>query len=219
MFKMWLPVMAVLGALPVGATTTFYVGTGGESSFLAATGSLSFTNSFSIDGTGFIGTEAGTGLDFNAFTNNNTSAELLTINGGKLAKTASTGTILVDVNVTAYAIGLYVKTTQGSSFYCIEAPGASACFSGGPDSASVDTTANVFFGVISDTPITDFQLRRDGGNGRLSIVSAALVSSPLGGGGTGGDPGGSETPEPSSMALMGGALCAIPLLARRRRQN
>ncbi len=216
MLKKWLPLIFVLGALPVGATTTYYVGTAGESAFLSATGSLTFTNSFSLDGTGFIGTESGTGLNFNAFVGNNTGPAQLTITGGKLAQTSGPdqSTVLVDVNVTAYAIGLYVKTVQGGSYYCIEPPGSSSCFAGDVNSAFVDTTANVFFGIISDTPITDFQLRRDSGNGKLSIVSDALVSSPL----SSDSGGGTDTPEPSSMALMGGALCVIPLLARRIRK-
>ncbi|MEI9813167.1 MAG: PEP-CTERM sorting domain-containing protein [Acidobacteriota bacterium] len=207
----WLPAILVLGALPVGATTTYY-STGSvndEAAFNTAVGSLTYQNSFLLSGSPIIATESNTGTIFAGFTNNNSVARDLGILSGMVTQTGGNGgtdsSIYVDVPTGATIIGLHLITTTNGP-YCVEAPGSVACTL----SVSLTNTTS-FIGIISTSAISDFQIRREVGTaGQILRIANVGVSS-------GGLPG--EAPEPSTMILMGGALLALPVLARRRRKQ
>jgi hypothetical protein len=68
-----------------------------------------------------------------------------------------------------------------------------------------------FFGFTSSTPFTSITLYNDTKSPAVNQFEFGTVA-------IGGDGGASDTPEPSSMALMGGALIVLPLWARRHRK-
>jgi hypothetical protein len=213
MFKRLLPVALALSALPAWGITTYYQ-TGGdvthdETAFSAVAGALGYLNfaAYAALPADPVLTETGTGVIFRGFLNNNSSPANLDVNGTRLEQVfaaATHSTIQVDLPSSLYVIGLHLRTTIGTSgSYCAEAPGTADCLV----SLSLSDSATTFFGIISDSPLSDFQFRRapgSTGGPELAILDFKTTGAV------------SETPEPSTLGLMGAALISLPLLARRR---
>ena len=216
MFKKLMPVLLVLTALPVGATTQFYNtgdATNTEAAFNTAAGlltSYAFTgdtltapNSYSLIDA------PPTGVDFYAFWDNNVTPFALSIVGSTLRTTASNGgangsTIRVDLPTDVRAIGLHLTGTAGTQQFCVEAPGTTSC----DTSLVFGSSDNYFYGVISTAAISSFQIREKTDVNSFLVVQNFEVGLAA-----------TATPEPSTMVLVGGGLMLFPLLARRRRRQ
>lgn len=216
MFKKLMPVLLALTALPAGATTQFYY-TGAavntEAAFDTATGLLTdytFTGETLTAPDNYSLLDAGpTGVDFSAFWDNNVTPYALSIVGSTLRATASNGsatgsTVRVDLPTDVRAIGLHVTGRGGGQAFCVEAPGTTACdiqlvFGSGD---------NFFIGAIGDAAISSFQIRQKTDVNSFFVVQNFEVGM-----------GAAETPEPSTMALVGSGLILFPLLARRKRRS
>jgi hypothetical protein len=221
MFKKLMPVILALTALPVGATTTFYY-TGAsvntEAAFDTATGVLidyTFTGETLTSPDFYSLLDAGpTGVDFFAFSNNNLTPVALTIVSSTLRNTtANSGsngsTLRVDLPTDVRAIGLHLTALTTGNF-CFEAPGTTACGHTSEGQIQITGGSTYFFGIISDAAIDSFQIRTRTTNSFLAVQNFAVG---LEGG------GGGEVPEPSTMALLGSSLIALPFLARRKRRQ
>jgi hypothetical protein len=215
MFKRLLPALLVLTSLPAWGTTQFYIGAAGgaeETAFNSAAGSLTTLVNFS----GYAGvlpnltlSETTTGIAFSAFTSNGVNTANLALNGTRLSQSSGYGgsnsSIVLDLPATVSIVAMHLSATIFGP-YCHEAPGTTNCLGG---QFTLDPTVS-FFGVISDAPLADFQLRRTAGGGtNLLMISDISVSSGAS----------AATPEPSTFALIGSGLILFPLISRRKRRS
>jgi hypothetical protein len=211
MFKSLLPVLLAIAALPAGATTTFYVGSAGETQFDADLITRGLTLGALIDFTGessgFTITDVGpTLVDF-------TGSSSITVNGADITLSGGSNTVLqISLPSDVYAIGMFISGITPGDRTWTYGP------SGGTMALNVNNT--IFFGAMSTTPLAALPtLTLTGPTGAgtygINVFNFELGTVVSGGGGSG---GGSEAPEPSTFALVGSGLMALPWLARRKRR-
>lgn len=215
MFKRLLLVLFALTALPGWATTTFYytgAATNTEAAFDTATGLLSthtFTGETLSADTFSLANAASTGVSFYGFANvGNTTPVALSIVGSTLRETvhyAGDASLVVTLPSDKTSIGLHLTATGGATSFCFEAAATTTC-GYTPSSEVLSSGSTFFFGIISDSPITSFQIQNEAGSSNLVVQNFEVGS-------------GASTPEPSTLALVGSGLVLFPLMARRKRRN
>ncbi len=202
-------VLLALTTLPAWGTTTFYVGSSGETQFgfdltargLIAGSLLDFTGTSS--GT-TISNVAGTGVNFSS------AAGLASDPSGyiSLSSTSSGTAMQIAAPSTVYALGLYLAGGGPTLKNWTYGP------SGG--TVSLSNASTIFLGVISDLPLASLPtitLTSPSGTAVLVVndFKIGTLAPPSG--------GGAETPEPSTFALIGSGLILFPAIARRRSRN
>jgi len=209
MFKRILPLLLVLTAVPAWAAPTYYVGTAGgaqEANFgndlltLGLTpGALKYFTG-TTPGTSILDV-AGTGVNFSSVSGIGVDGSLIAISGG-------TGTQLqISTPSDVYAIGLYITSGLPSTKNWAYGP------SGG--TVGLSNASVIFLGVISETPLAalpTITLTATQSSSGLQVTSFNIAKMASG-------PPPSETPEPSTFALVGTGLIALPWMARRRRRG
>lgn len=220
MRKTFLPAaIFLLGTFPASAAVQFFYTGGGPSNDEAAFGSLTgllagdYVNFAAEALPAFSVIDAGpTGVDFFGYSNNTGSPTPVNLNlnsGSRLelsvanAGGTSASNIRIFLPSDIHAIGLHLTATGGGTAFCFEAVATTSC----DNSMVLSSGTTSFFGIVSDVSIGSFQIRNLTSNSRLVITNFAVQEASA------------ETPEPSTMALMGAALIALPLLARRRRAS
>lgn len=210
MFKRLLPVMLALTALPVGATTTF-------------TSYTSMTNAPANSGLTF------TNVDFSGLA---TFTPANTFSATGVTFTAVSGTLNGAANMAGWASGMILRTTNGGGTINIALPTGATAFGGYfgftgsgtwsvtlsgvgdtsfSESASITQTTPFYWGVVSTVEFTSISVSMTGTT-KFAAVNGLTFGTPTSG-------GTSETPEPSTMALVGGGLLLFPLIGRRRARN
>ena len=207
MLKRLLLVLLALTALPVGATTSFT----SYASMTAANSGLTFTN---VDFSGLA-----------SFVPNSTfSASGVTFQ-------AASGTLQNNVNLSGWASGMILKTTNNAGTINITLPTGATAFGGyfgftgsgtwdvtlsGVGDSSFSLTSSVtsltpqYWGVVSTVAFTSISFAASGT--KLSAINGFSFGMPSAG-------ASAETPEPSTFALVGSGLVLFPLIARRRARN
>jgi PEP-CTERM motif len=211
--RILIPLLAItiLLVVPAEATTSYYTGSSGETSFNTAVGGLTLldpalTFSGTPGSTGLLNA-SGTGIDFLGFDDFQfpTIPETFTIPSGALTATNGVEHITINFPVAGvYAFGIHLTTTSGPGNWCIDLTPSGCAYNllnSSPSNAQ-------FFGFVSPTPVT----------APLYIHSATLTGNPT--------PvltnfeaygeGASAVPEPRTMLLVGLGLLTL-LLCRKQR--
>lgn len=208
MFKSLLPALLVL-ASPVWATTSYYIGTGGETDFETDRIARGLTFGSVVD---FAGQPVATALSDVGSTGVNFSiASGFIVTGGGTATFNDTATITLPANV--YAIGFYLSRPVGVI-------PSTAFYSGG--SFALPFGSEIFFGAMSDLPLASispivltstqgltinrFFIGTQSSSGNDDEEEEPVITDP------------SAVPEPSTAALLGGSLVGLALMARRKRR-
>jgi hypothetical protein len=204
MFKNLLPVLLAMAALPAGATTVFT----SYASMTAANPTLSFNT---IDLTPLLSladnaTYTLDGVTFTAGSGTLADASSPWGSGIVLRTNSSPGTITIQLAPSVTAFGAMFGMI-GSSFTTVNLSG-----SGIDENAFLNTANPVFWGAVSSTSFTTITF--DASNKAVALNNFVYSTSPLDGGG-----GGGEVPEPSTLALIGSGLIALPLLSRRKHRS
>lgn len=205
---------------PASASTVIYCnqsavcGSNNETAFntVATTDGLDFGSgfeSFLSNGdytAGLTSADSITGLDFYAY--NNTTQDGVTVTGNVLQQNVYGGNTSIETVLPTgliYAYAFNISVASGSAFPCIELISGppvtgGACNNQLNISSSSDTE---FVGVISTTPLTDvFVGTYSGSPGDLQIKDFEL--------------GQAQTPEVSTLLLIGTGLITLRLVHRRR---
>ncbi len=209
MFKRLLPVVLAFGTLPAHATISYYVGASAEASFqtaligngLTASGIINFSGATGSSLVNSVNNVGGTGVNFVGVTTT------VSVTGANQLREDNPGNgARVDVTPTSpiYAIGLhFLSGSSSGNFWCFEPQGSGSC----DNVLTVTSTQPAFFGIIGSSPLSSFTIRQLGSGTALLINDFTLGTLAI-----------SETPEPSTMAMLGGALVLFPLAARRKRR-
>ena len=212
MFKTAIVAM-VLAALPLSAGTSYYIGSSTEAQFNAdllsggLTAGAIVSNFASVTGLGTqtitnIGT---TGLTFTNYNGVNPGTMSLSGTNKLRQDFQSTGSRLdITPGSPVYAIALHLQLTSGinNSFWCLESPGSGTC----DYMFGINGTSASFVGIIGTSPLTAVSLRAFNAGTALNVNDVQVSTLSV-----------TATPEPSTMALLGSALVAFPVLARRRK--
>jgi hypothetical protein len=201
--------ISILLVAPAEATTTYFTGSSGETSFNTAVSGLTLldpalTFSGSPGSTGLLNA-SGTGIDFLGFDSYlfNTPSSF-TVNAGNLTATANTGVITIDFpTATVYAFGIHITETSGSGNWCIDLT-KSGCgynvFSSAPSNTQ-------FFGFVSDTAVTaPLYIHPLTGNPLPVLTNFEAF-------------GQAAVPEPRTMLLVGLGLVILPLAQQKTRRK
>jgi hypothetical protein len=205
-------VTALLLVAPVEATTTYYAGgASAQTAFNAAIGSLILLNpgmtfSGDLEPNGLFNA-AGTGIDFLGIDDYHFNDPLgFTLSSGKLIAAEASEQVTINFPANIYAFGILISEVSGAGNWCIELTHGTCSYN--PYSSS--PSAAVFFGVVSDTPLTaSLYIRNSGGNPQLVLplleayTHAAVVVT--------------SAPEPRTMLLIGLGLVILPLVRRKVR--
>jgi hypothetical protein len=209
MFKNLLPVLLAMAALPAGATTTYTSQSSMTNDPLNS--GLTFTNvDFSGLTTSFIGTTFATsGVTFTPVSST-LSGATLGWSTGTVLRSNGGGGMTIDLPSTATAFGGYFGYATGGTFSILLS-------SGGADSFSFQlnpTASNspVYLGIVSDVAFSSISFTPDPVNKFVALNGLTYGTASVGGG------GGAETPEPSTLAMVGVGLIAFPWIARRKRR-
>jgi|SRR5579872_1199149 len=210
MLRALVPFLAntILLVAPAKATTTYYTGSSGETSFNTAVGSLTLMDpALMFSGTpGSTGLQdaSGTGIDFlgfDSYTFNTPST--FTISSGKLNGAGITEVVTVDLPASGvFAFGIHITETSGSGNWCIDVT-KSGCgnnvFSSGP-------SITQFFGFVSDSAVTaPLYIHPLTGSPTPVLTNFEAFSDPV--------------PEPRTMLLVGLGLVILPLLPKKTRRK
>jgi hypothetical protein len=217
--KTLIPVLttSILLVVPAEATTSYYTGSSGETSFNTGVAgmtllnpSLTFSSSDLSVGTGLLNA-SGTGIDFLGFDGGFPGFGQLdfTVNAGKL--TGANAGEYVQINFPAtgiFAFGFHIAEVAGTANWCIDvtstAPCANTVFSTGPSSAQ-------FFGIISTAAITTpLYIHPQSGSAQIVFTNFEAF-------GPAADLG--SVPEPRTMLLVGLGLVILPLVQQKNRQK
>ncbi len=205
--KVFVPVMAITTWLvvPVKATTSYYSGASGETSFNAAVGGLTLLNpaltfSGDLESNGLLNA-SGTAIDFLGFDDFQypTIAESFTTTGSKLTATNQGEHVTINFPAAGvYAFGFHVNIVSGSGNLCIDQDNASCS-----DNPNVSSSIVQFFGIISDVPINGPVYVRPTAHGSQTIVFPDFEAF-----------GSAPVPEPRTWLLVGLGLITLLLLRR-----
>jgi hypothetical protein len=199
------PLLAITISLvaPAKATTTYYSGSSGETSFNIAVGGLTLmdpalTFSGTPGSTGLLNA-SGTGIDFLGF-NDFSSLTALSFTVTSNTLTAAFSGEVVEINLPAagiYALGIHITTTSGLGNWCVDLT------TGGCNNNVAETApATVFFGFVSDTSVTAPLYIHPLNSGPKIVFTNFEAFDPA------------AVPEPRTMLLVG--LGLVTLLIRRK---
>src|SRR5262249_35637918 len=138
---------------------------------------------------------------------NATTSNALTTSGTTLAQTVNgTGSgIQITVPANTYAVAFILTTVSGFGSPLIEL--GDRIVANANYQMSIPGGSALFFGILSDTPLTSLFVGNNSNlDGKVQINSFEL-----------GQGGGAQTPELSSLALIGTGLVSLGLLRRKRR--
>ena len=182
--------------------------------FQAVTSGLTFPvspitfSSANLSGGG-IYTDPTTGAIFTGF--NNTTQQALVISGTSLAETGTNGQdrpIQIDLPANTYAIAMFVSSVSGFAgpYAGINTTLTAFNASGSDYELSIaSSSSSVFFGLVSDTPITQLFIGSPfSGNSALRVLDFQ----------TGQNLPVTETPEASTLAMIGSGLLLVRFLRR-----
>lgn len=197
---------AILLVAPAEATTTYYTGAAGETTFSGSVGgltlldpALTFSGSPASDG---LHNASGTGIDFlgfdTAFSFN--SPQSFTIIGGKLTGNPSEVVEITFPAAGVYAFGLHITVTSGTGNWCIDIT-QGGCGSNVVNSSPSDVE---FFGFVSNTPVTvPLYIHYATGNPTIVFTNFEAFS----------------VPEAQTMLLVGLGLVILPLVRWKARRK
>jgi len=200
----------ILLVAPAEATTTYYTGSSGETSFNTAVGGLTLmdpalTFSGTPGSTGLLNA-SGTGIDFLGFDDFQfpNHPESFTVPSGALTATNALEHITINLPAAGvYAFGIHLTTTSGSGNWCIDLTPLGCAY----NLVNSSPSSPQFFGFVSNTPIV----------ASLYIHPATLTGNPtpvLTNFEAYTDP---PVPEPRTMLLVG--LGLVTLLTRRKQRE
>jgi hypothetical protein len=199
----------LLAALPTWGATTYYTNPALFSSGLTAAGFTPagpFNFAGATSGTTIFNV-GGSGVNFSGILGN--SPATLNVSGTTAQIVVTTGNsndrVVITPPANVYALGIEMTNLIVPSTWCFGLAGGDCAVS-----QAVGVNQSVFFGVINqpaDGPLPALQLYASGTT-QLSIQSFRTGTLSV-----------AEAPEPSSLALVGGALIALPLLARHWRRR
>jgi len=203
--------ITILLVAPAAATTTYYAGSSGETSFNAAVGGLTLldpalTFSCTPGSTGLLNA-SGTGIDFLGFDD---FADLnpfsFTVPSGKLTATIFGEVVQIAFPATGvYALGFRLTTVSGSGTWCVDLT-TGGCANNIFNSSPSDQE---FFGLVSNASVTaPLYIHFTTGNPKIVLTNLEAF-------GAAADP----TPEPRSMLLVGIGLVILPLVPRTVRRK
>jgi hypothetical protein len=211
MFNKILFALLAFYSLPASATISYYAGSAGETAFNSALIGQGFTASGIINYSGLtsgnvLSNVGGTGTSFGGIVGGNPST--LNVSGTTADIVVATGNSSDRVAITlasnVYAYGMHVSAAIVGSTWCLGPTSTLVCSvfvpSGGTNNA-------VFLGVLSDSPLAAQSIWAQGTVKMVlqdfQTYSTAQVS---------------QTPEPSTLAMLGIAFIALPVAARRKRR-
>jgi len=211
--------IAVLAmAIPLRATTSFYLGSGAEANFNSATSALTQINGTTNFATynGFVGPTLsdanGTGINFLGL--DGITPIDLSVSGGKLQQTTADKQIEATFpgagNILAF--GIHFNYTGSASF----ANWFFGSTNGASDYGSVVTVGTgdlQFFGIVSTAPLTSpVYISRNPGGGTANVVIDDFKAF-----NSGAAP--AETPEAGTIGLIGTGLVMLSAVRRRFRKG
>jgi hypothetical protein len=146
---------SIMLALPAEATTSYYVGSSGETAFNSSVGGLTlldpaliFSGSSSSDG---LHNASGTGIDFlgfdTAFSFNSPLG--FTINAGQLIGSQAEVVKIAFPAAGVYAFGFHITVTSGTGNWCVDVTQTGCSYN--PTNSSPSNVQ--FFGLVSDAPV------------------------------------------------------------------
>jgi len=203
------PLLAIttLLVLPAEATTTYYTGASGETSFNSAVGGLTLLNpaltfSGDLEPNGLLNA-SGTGIDFlgfdTAFIFN--SPQGFTISSGKLVASQAEVTAINFPAAGVYAFGIHITVTSGSANWCVDAT-KTGCTASVTNVSPADVQ---FIGFVSDLPVSaSLYIHYPSLNPTMVLTNFEAF-------------GPSEAPEPRTWLLVGLGLIILPLLRRSQK--
>jgi hypothetical protein len=199
----------ILLVAPAVATTSYYTGASGETSFNTAVAGLTLldpalTFSGTPGSTGLLNA-SGTGVDFlgfdTAFSFN--SPQSFTVNSGKLTGNQSE---VVQINFPAagvYAFGFHITVTSGSGTWCADVT-KTGCAASVSNASPSDVK---FIGFVSNIPVT-VPLYLDWTTSSQTLVLTNFEAYGA---------GAPAVPESRTMLLVGLGLAILPLTRRKIR--
>jgi hypothetical protein len=203
------PLLAIttLLVLPAEATTTYYTGASGETSFNSAVGGLTLLNpaltfSGDLEPNGLLNA-SGTGIDFlgfdTAFIFN--SPQGFTISSGKLVASQAEVTAINFPAAGVYAFGIHITVTSGSGNWCVDAT-KTGCTASVTNVSPADVQ---FIGFVSDVPVSASLYIHYPSLSPTMVLTNFEAFGP------------SEAPEPRTWLLVGLGLIILPLLRRSQK--
>jgi len=199
--------VAVLLVVPAEATTTYYVGAAGETSFNAAVGGLTLMDpalvfSGATGSTGLLNA-SGTGIDFLGFDDfTQLNPFSFTVSSGKLIANISGEVVqIVFPAASIYAFGIHLTTVAGSGSWCIDVT-TGGCANNVFNSSPSDVR---FFGLTSNTPVSaPLYIHFTTGNPKIVFTDFEAYS-------------GASVPEPRTLLTIGIGLAILGLVRRKNR--
>ena len=208
------PVLAIsILVVPAEATTSYYTGSSGETSFNTAVGGMTLLDPSLTFSSGDLGTNglfnaSGTGINFLGFDDfiYPTTPEDFTVNAGKLTATSPGEHITVNFPAaTIYAFAFHFTVTSGTANMCVELAHGSCDY----NYSNVPSSSLQFFGMVSTTPITAALDIRDQGTFYTTVLTNFEAFGPAE----------SPVPEPRTMLLIGLGLVIFPLVQQKTRRK
>jgi hypothetical protein len=202
---------AILLVAPAEATTSYYTGASGETTFNGAVAGLTLLDPGLVFSAGDLGSgglynASGTGINFLGFDDflYPTIPDDFTVNSGQLTATQPAQHVTIQFPAGGvYAFGIHITMTSGSNAnWCVELT-QGACdytvFNSTPSSVQ-------FFGFVSDTPVTaPLYIHAVTGSATIVITNFEAFSNPV--------------PEGNTMLLVGLGLVILPLARWRIRRG